>query len=131
MGRVLNRKEKIILLVISILFLASLSFVINSFYISNTEIMPAQGGKYTEGIVGRPGRINPVYADSSDVNRDLVEILFSGLMEYDQEGRIVKDLAENFEIKDLNMVRVNGYGVYLQIIDFNNNYYCNNRLNSH
>ncbi len=100
MGRVLNRKEKIILLVLSILFLASLSFVINSFYISNTEIMPAQGGKYTEGIVGRPGRINPVYADSSDVNRDLVEILFSGLMKYDQEGRIVKDLAENFEIKE-------------------------------
>ena len=99
-GRVLNKKERISLLILSVLFLASLSFVINGFYVSHTEIMPAQGGKYIEGIIGRPGRINPIYADSSDVNRDLVEVLFSGLMEYDQDGRIVPDLAESFEITE-------------------------------
>jgi len=99
-GGVLNKKEKIALLIFLILFLGSVSFLIINFYLTHTHFVPARGGKYIEGVIGSPRFINPIYADFSDVDRDLVEILFSGLMKYDNQGQIVPDLAEKVEIKE-------------------------------
>lgn len=100
-GEVLNKKEKVTLLVLFILFLSSLSFLIANFYLTHTHFIPARAGKYIEGVVGSPRFINPIYADlESDVNRDLVEILFSGLMKYDSQGQIIPDLAEEIEVKE-------------------------------
>ncbi len=98
--QVLSKNEKRALFLL--LTLASCSFIFLSFnfYFQNTEIKPARDGAYTEGIVGQPRFINPVYASLNDIDRDLTEILFSGLMKYDKEGKIVKDLADNFEIKE-------------------------------
>ncbi len=97
---IFEKKEKIIFLVFIISFLGSAIFLFSSFYYKNTEIRPAQGGFYTEGIIGRPRFINPIYASSNDADRDLVELIFSGLMKYDAEGKIVPDLTKNYEIKE-------------------------------
>lgn len=80
------------------MILSSASFLIFSFYFRNTEIAPADGGKYIEGVVGQPRFINPVLAATNDVDRDLVELIFSGLMKYDASGQIVPDLAKDFKI---------------------------------
>jgi len=98
LGRFLGPKEKRVLFSFSFLALASAVFLMTDFYLNSTQETPAYGGSYTEGIVGSPSLINPVYSDLSDADRDMVEILFSGLMKYDLQGRIIEDLAERVEI---------------------------------
>lgn len=106
---VLSKKERILFFSFLLLFFGSgFSLGIN-FYFQNTEIVPAPGGIYREGIVGQPRLINPLYA-TSDAERDLVEILFAGLMKYSPEGKIVPDLAERYETDEEKKV----YNFYLR-----------------
>ena len=53
-----------------------------------------------EGIVGSPRFINPLYGSTQDVDRDLIQLLFSGLMKYDSAGEIVTDLAKNITVEN-------------------------------
>ena len=78
--KVLTKKEKISFLTLLFLFFSSFLFILINFYFKNTEIRPRQGGTYIEGVVGFPRFINPIYAETSDVDRDLVQLIFSGLM---------------------------------------------------
>jgi len=97
--KVLTKKEKIALLVFFLLAFSSLVFLLTNFYLKNTEIVPARGGTHIEGVIGQPRFINPVYANS-DVDRDLVQLIFSGLMKYDENLEIVPELAERYEIEE-------------------------------
>jgi len=96
--QILTRKEGIAFW--SFLFLALISgtFLSVNFYFENTKIVPALGGKFVEGVIGHPRFINPIYSEASDVDRDLVELIFSGLMKYNSQGKIVKDLAQDYQI---------------------------------
>ena len=97
---VLNQKEKNYFLVFFFLFLSSFIFLTASFYLRHTETVPAFGNKLSEGVLGQPRFINPVLAAVNDVDRDLVELVFAGLMKYSPQGEIVPDLVESYEIKD-------------------------------
>ena len=96
--KVLNKKEKIIFFVFLFLSIASIIFISNSLYLKNTQIVPAGGGTYVEGVIGSPRNINPVYAQTNDVDRDLAELIYSGLMKYSERGEIVTDLAEEYVV---------------------------------
>lgn len=96
--KVLNKKEKKLFFILLLLSASSFIFLFASLYVKNTEIAPAKGGSYAEGIVGSPRFINPVYAQASDVDRDLAELTYSGLMKYNEKGEIVPDLAEDYKI---------------------------------
>ncbi len=98
--RILKKEEKIVFFLFLVLFLSSLIFLGINFYLKNTLIKPAEGGFFTEGVVGQPRFINPLYGISSDIDRDLVELIFSGLMKYTLEGKIVPDLAKEVKIKE-------------------------------
>ncbi len=63
-------------------------------YIKNTEIVPASGGTFVEGVLGNPRFLNPIYSQKSEADRDLTEVLFSGLMRYDDENNLVPHLAK-------------------------------------
>ena len=97
--KILTKNEKRMVMLLFVLAFGSSCFLVSNFYIKHTEIAPAFGGTYIEGIKGQPRFINPVYG-SNDVDRDLIELLFSGLMKYDSQGKIVLDLAQNYEIKE-------------------------------
>jgi len=58
--------------------------------------VPMRGGNISEGIVGAPRFINPVLA-FSDVDRDLVSLVYSGLMRRNGDGTLSPDLAERVE----------------------------------
>jgi len=89
---VLNQKEKIAFLVFFGLFIGSGLFSMIHYYLAHTDITPAAGGKYIEGLVGSPRFINPIYAQSSDVDRDLVEIIFSSLVpDLAKEVKVLED----------------------------------------
>jgi len=108
--KVLTKKEGIIFFIFLFLFFSSFLFLSINFYFKNTEIKPAEGGTYIEGIVGSPRYINPIYAEAFDVDRDLVEIIFSGLMKYSPEGQIISDLAKEYKILEEGKV----YEFYLK-----------------
>lgn len=98
--KVLKKEERIKLLVFFILAFGSLVFLITNFYLSNTNTVPAIGGNYEEGIVGQPRFINPIYGETNDIDRTLIDLIFSGLMTHSKQGEIIKDLADNYKISD-------------------------------
>ena len=96
--KVLNKKEKIIFLFFLILMLTSGIYLINFYYSKYTKIFPTKGGKYVEGIVGRPMYINPLFSFFSEVDAVLVELTFSGLLKYGENGKLEKDLVKDYQI---------------------------------
>ena len=59
--------------------------------------VPDYGGSLVEGVIGSPRFINPLLA-TSDTDKDLTELIYSGLMKVNSEGQLVTDLAENYSI---------------------------------
>ena len=66
------------LIFIFILFISTVGILQNINKSFMVEV-PLDGGSITEGIIGTPRFINPVLA-SSDIDRDLVSLIYSGLM---------------------------------------------------
>lgn len=69
--------------------------------------VPAYGGSFTEGVLGTPAHINPLLASGeigSDADRDLVMLIYSGLLRADGEGGMIFDLADRYEISDDGLV---------------------------
>jgi len=100
--KILTKKEKVVFTFLLVLAVGSFVFISVNLYLKNTKVEAALGGTYTEGIVGqKPELINPLYSSANDADRDLVQLLFSGLMEYDGEGNLHPGLAQNNpEIKE-------------------------------
>lgn len=61
--------------------------------------VPAAGGVFREGIVGAPRFVNPLLA-LSDADRDLVALLYSGLLKATPDGALIPDLALRFAVSD-------------------------------
>ncbi len=59
--------------------------------------VPATGGTYIEGVVGSYEHLDPIIA-STDVDRDVAALAFSGLMRTDRRGEIVPDLAAKVDV---------------------------------
>jgi len=97
--QVLTKKEKLVLFGLLVLFFSSSVFLAHSFYLSQTIVLPAKGGEIREGALVEPRFINPVLA-STDTDRDLVELTFSGLLKYDKDGNLIPDLAEELTIDE-------------------------------
>jgi peptide/nickel transport system substrate-binding protein len=97
---ILEKKEKIAFGILLTLFVSSLIFLVSSFYIRNTNVVPADEGRIREGVLGQPQFINPLYAPLSDIDKDLTELIFSSLMTYDNNGNIVPDLIKDYSIED-------------------------------
>ncbi len=91
--------EKGLLFLFLIAFVGSTVSLILSSYYQRTGIVPANGGILREAVIGQPRFINPIYAASNDPDRDLVNLIFSGLFRYNNSGNIVPDLVENYSIE--------------------------------
>ncbi|MCI0619743.1 ABC transporter substrate-binding protein [Candidatus Wolfebacteria bacterium] len=65
--------------------------------------VPRHGGSITEGIIGAPRFINPLLA-ASDADRDLTQLVYSGLLHATPDGRLVPDLAERYSISEDGLV---------------------------
>lgn len=98
--KVLKKKEKIALGILFSLFALSVIFLASSYYIKNTNVVPADYGRIREGVLGQPQFINPLYAPLSDIDRDISELVFSSLMTYDTDGNIVPDLIKDYNVEE-------------------------------
>ena len=98
--KVLGKTERIFFISFAVLFCLSAIYLATNFYIKHTEVSPSYGGSYTEGVVGQPRFINPIYGETNDVDRTLIGLVYSGLMTYDKDGNIINDLVENYQVSD-------------------------------
>ncbi len=88
--------------VLKVLALAFVISLIASFgYLSGGHAIavPERGGSLTEGVIGAPRFINPVLAVTA-ADRDMVNLLYSGLMRLGPEGTLVPDLASSITVSD-------------------------------
>ncbi len=72
-------------------------------------LKPVPGGIYTEGQVGNFTNSNPLYATAS-ADSAISHLVFSGLFKYDQNNKLVGDLADHYTL-DPKETR---YTVYLK-----------------
>lgn len=96
--KILNKNERILFLVLVVLATLSAIYLVIGFYLNNTKLSPSYSGTYTEGVVGQPRFINPIYGETNDVDRTLIDLIYSSLVTYDKDGKIINDLAESYQI---------------------------------
>lgn len=70
------------------------------FFAANQTAVAAIGGEYTEGLLGTPQYLNPLYAVASDTDTDITSLVFSGLMRWDPQDGLVPDLASTYTISE-------------------------------
>lgn len=95
---VLGKKERYFMTGFIVLVIVSLFSWIIIYKIKTTIVAPAYGGSFSEGIVGNPQYINPILSQANDADRDVAELIFSGLMKYNSKEELVPDLAEKYNI---------------------------------
>ncbi len=64
-----------------------------------SEEMATSGGILREGIIGTRHFINPVLA-STNVDKDMTALVYSGLLRRDADGNLGEDLAESFSVSE-------------------------------
>lgn len=97
-GKILKKNEKIKLLIFLILACLSLIVLVTTAYFNSTTVVSDFGGTYVQGVVGQPRFINPIYGETNDIDRSLLNLVFSGLMTYGKDGKIEKDLVSDYKI---------------------------------
>ncbi len=69
-------------------------------WVWQAQQQPAAGGVLEEGIVGQPQRLNPLYSNLNPVDAEITPLIFRGLLKYDQNQRLVGDLAQSWKLSD-------------------------------
>ena len=107
--KVLSNKERYLILAFLFLITGSIIAIPITSYLHLTMPVAAKGGQISEGVVGEPRHVNPLLSQT-DADRDLVKLIYSGLFKYNEDGKLVPDLAKSYEISpdELN------YTVYLR-----------------
>jgi len=62
------------------------------------SVSPVSGGTYSEALIGRFGRLNPVLDLNNQADRDVDRLIFSSLFRFDDRGQPFGDLAESWGI---------------------------------
>jgi peptide/nickel transport system substrate-binding protein len=97
--KILSKKERNVVAVLALIIIGSIIYIPLSLYFNKTTPVASSGGTYSEGIIGEPRHINPALA-TNDADRDLVRLIYSSLTKYDNQGNIIGDLAESFDVSE-------------------------------
>lgn len=62
--------------------------------------VPAAGGTFIEGMIGRPRYLNPLLKDNYPIDRDLTNLIFDGLVSFDETGIAIPALAEVWTVSE-------------------------------
>ncbi|OGZ46000.1 MAG: hypothetical protein A3J54_02100 [Candidatus Ryanbacteria bacterium RIFCSPHIGHO2_02_FULL_45_13b] len=101
--RLLSKRDRILLLVLFAVFVISFGYGANSLINRYSVPIPAKGGILREGIIGIPRFINPLLA-SSEADRDLTALVYTGLLRNNGKGELVLSLADRYEISDDGLI---------------------------
>jgi len=104
-GRVIDRLDRLVavrqflagwLLLVSLLIFCTIvqTLGLSRYY---QTVQPIPGGIYTEGIVGNYSNASPIYATGS-VDTAVSRLIFAGLLTYDNQNKLVGDLATGYSV---------------------------------
>lgn len=102
LNKFLSPKERKIIYISFFVLIINLILWGGNLYFSHLQTVPVRGGEYTEGLIGLPKYVNPLYAKLSDVDNDLSSLIYSSLFTHDKEGKLTKDLVEDYKISEDN-----------------------------
>ena len=99
LSKYLSNTEKLLLRILSGFVLVCLLALGVNVYFNYSVAVPVVGGSYTEGLVGTPRHIDPLFAQSNDADMDIAGLVYSGLLKFNQSG-FEPDLAESYTVSD-------------------------------
>lgn len=100
LGSVLSASEQRLLRIAGGIAVVSLCIFAIIAWTRHVAIVPVPGGDYTEVVVGSPAFPNPLYLSGNDVDADIKRLVYSGLLAQQQDGTLVPDLAESYEVSE-------------------------------
>lgn len=68
-----------------------------------SQEIPSEGTTYSEGVVGAVDNLNPIFA-STQAERSAARLLFASLLQYDEKGDLVGELAQRWYSDDTGKV---------------------------
>lgn len=89
---------KVFLIFLVVLIISTIG-ILQNINNSLSVLVPMRGGVLNEGVIGSPRFINPILA-TTDADKDLTSLVYSGLMKKNESGFLVEDLAEKVEISE-------------------------------
>jgi len=98
LGSFLTKIEKVIInIALAVLCLSIIGWGMVWFF-KNMALVPASGGDYTEALVGQPKYVNPLFTSANAVDADLVTLIYSGLFQFNNQQKLLPDLASDYNI---------------------------------
>jgi len=91
--------EKVLVSVLTFFTITSATYIAYQANIKTFIEIPRMGGTYTEGIVGTPRFINPLLAISR-ADKDLVSVVYAGLLTRDTQGKLIPELVESYSVSE-------------------------------
>lgn len=91
--------ERVVFMVLLTVFVGSTAILAMRANAMLLVEIPAEGGTIIEGAIGVPRFINPLIAES-DTERDLVSLIYAGLLDRDPNGMLSGELAETYSISE-------------------------------
>ncbi len=111
LAKILSKKERYFILSFLFIILGALISIPFTIYYHFTKPAPDFGGSFIEGVVGQPHHINPLLlSQTGDADRDLADLIYSGLLKYNEAGKLVPDLAKSYEVSSDGL----NYTIYLK-----------------
>jgi len=100
LGSFLTKKEKQIVSGALGVFLLTIATWSTIWFLKNFTIVPANGGEYSEALIGQPKYINPLFSSANDVDGDLTSLIYTGLFKYTNQQKLIPDLASEYTIEE-------------------------------
>jgi peptide/nickel transport system substrate-binding protein len=100
---VFSKTERVFFSVFILVLLVSTVVMLQIINKSFMVKVPMHGGQISIGIENSPRFINPILANS-DADESLVSLIYSGLMRKDNEGKLIPDLAEKYDISKNGLI---------------------------
>lgn len=91
--KLLKPFERWLLLVFLIIGVFSSSFYGVRLWQKISVIAPAKGGVVREGIFGEPQSLNPIFSILNDADRDITDLIYNGLYDYNNKAELIPFLA--------------------------------------
>ncbi len=92
------RYERWVFVFLGLILAGSFIAMLGKFYRDSTMIIPANGGTYIEGSVGDLQPLNPWFSVTNDVSRDVVSLVFSGLLKYNPQTKDIEADLATYEV---------------------------------
>ncbi len=99
--RILTAQEKKLFTGGSVLFFFGVLLLLFGGLSTLFMSIPKPGGTLTEGMLGYPQLINPLYADANTVDKELSTLVYSGLLAFNPATQSLEpDLAESWSLSE-------------------------------